>query len=166
MKKMILTLASIALLTTAGVVYAAPMKLAVVNIQKVIAASPQAQSADRNFRKQFQPRETKLKAAAASLQKDVQNFQRNASVMSDKEKQATEEKLTNERDTLQRQQTQFQQDVQTAQSKMMQDVFAKIKAAIGRVAKQGNYDMVLQSNTVVYYKNTYDITNNVINLLK
>lgn len=166
MKKILLTLIAASAIFAISSASAAAMKVAVVNLQKVIAASPQAKSADNGFKKKFQPRETKLKAAAVSLQKDVQDFQRNATVMSDKEKQTTEEKLTNERNDLQRQQTQFSQDVQTAQSKMMQTVFAKIKAAVGRVAKQGNYDLVLQSNSVVYYKDTYDITTKVINTLQ
>lgn len=165
MKKTLLTLIAAGTILAVSSINAAPMKVAVVNLQKIIASSPQAKSADSSFKKQFQPRETKLKAAAASLQKDVQTFQRNSSVMSDKEKQATQEKLMNERNSLQRQQTQFSQDVQTAQSKMMQSVYGKIKAAVARVAQQGKYDLVLQSNTVVYFKNNYDITNKVINTL-
>ena len=166
MKKILLTLIGATVMLTISSINAADMKIAVVDLQKIIAASPQAKSADNSFRKQFQPRETKLKSAAASLQKEIQDFQRNASVMSDKEKQATQEKLSNERDDLQKQQTQFSQDVQTSQAEMMKTVFGKIKAAVARVAKQGNYDLVLQSNTVVYYKDTYNITDKVISTLK
>lgn len=146
--------------------FAAALKVGVVNIQKVIAASPQAKSADASFKKQFAPRQAKIKSAAQDLQTAVQDFQRNASVMSDKQKQEKEEALTKQRDVLQQQQSQFQQDAQTAQAKMMKAVFAKIKTAVNQVAAKGGYDVVLQSQTVAYFKNKYDITSQVIKQLQ
>lgn len=153
-------------LTTISVVYAADLKVAVVNIQKVFAASPQAKSADRDFKKEFQPREAKIKYAVEDLQQAIKNYQRNSSVMSSKEKAETEQKLTNQRNNIQQQQAQLQQDMQSEQNKLMQNVLAKIKVSIHKVAKQQKYDLVLQSNTVPYYDSAYDITSKVISDLK
>jgi outer membrane protein len=166
MKKLLINIVVVTTALFATMTYANNLKIGVVDVQKVLAASPQAQSADASFKKEFAPREEKIKAAAAALQKSADDFQRNASVMSDKQKQDAEDKLNNERDKIQQDQAQFSQDVQTAQSKMMQAIFAKIKVAIAKVAKKGNYDMILQATAATYFKNKYDVTDQVISALK
>jgi outer membrane protein len=166
MKKLALTLATVAALTSVSTLSAATLKVGVINLQKILAAAPQAKKAEAKFKDEFAPREAKLKASAQTFQQAAQTFERNASVMSDKQKQAETKKLTDERAQLQQTQTQFSHDAQAAQAAMMKEVFAGVKTSVNKVAVKNGYDLVLQSTTVAYFKDKFDMTQQVIDALK
>jgi outer membrane protein len=144
----------------------ADIKIGVLDLQAVLQQSPQVQSADVKFRKEFGPREQRLKAQADALQTEVDQLNRNAAVMSAAEQGKAKDKIAKDQDSLQQAQAQFQQDVQTAQGKAMQQILTQIKSVVATLAQQKAYDLVLQKSSVVYSKDEYDITSQVVKQLK
>ncbi|MSP53101.1 MAG: OmpH family outer membrane protein [Gammaproteobacteria bacterium] len=165
MKKLLITLALLGGLSLA-LNASADIKIGVLDLQAVLQQSPQVQSADVKFRKEFSPREQKIKAQADALQTEVDQLNRNAAVMSAVEQGKTKDKIAKDQDNLQQAQAQFQQDVQTAQGKAMQQILTQIKTVVATLAAQNGYDLVVQKSSVVYSKDEYDVTALVIKQLK
>ena len=165
MKKILALVFGVLLLTNLSV-YADGNTVAVVDLDKVLRSIPQVQVADAAFKKEFVPREeaiVKLQQQVAS-EKSAQKLQ--AASMTPEQLASAKTKLTQDQDRLTNMQAQFAQDAQTAQSKAMETVIAKIMQTVNTIAAQKNYDIVIPKSTTVYYKNQYDMTPLVINALK
>ena len=165
MKKLLLTLG---LLGTLGLTLNAnaDIKMGVLDLQAVLQQSPQVKTADAKFKSEFGPREQKLKAQADSLQKEIDTLNRNAAVMSTAEQAKAKDKIGKDQDNFQQAQQQFQQDVQTAQGKAMQQILTQIKNVVSTLAEQKGFDIVVQKSSVVYSKDEYDITTQVVKAMK
>ena len=159
----LLAILSIGLLNAA---YADNLKIGFVNLATIMQEAPQVKKIDTQLKQEFAPRSAKIKAAETAMQNHVQVLKRNASVMSAKEKSAAQAKLVKENEALQKQQSQFEQDLQTAQAKAMKKLFTKISSIVTSVAKNNGYDIVLQKNAAIYYKPALDVTDQVIKKLK
>lgn len=165
MKKLLITLGLLASLGAIGNANA-DMKIGVLDLQMVLQQSPQVQAADAKFRKEFGAREQKIKDQAQALQTEVDNLNRNAAVMSAAEQSKAKDKIAKDQDNLQQAQAQFQQDVQTAQGKAMQTILNQIKDVVANLAEQKGYDVIMQKSSLVYSKDEYDITPQVLRALK
>jgi outer membrane protein len=166
MKKLLISIMTVGLLGSLAFDANADIKIGVLDLQAVLQQSPQVQSADVKFKKEFAPREQKLKAQANAIQAEVDQLNRNASVMSATQQGKAKDKISKDQDDFQQAQSQFQQDVQTAQGKAMQQILAQIKSVVATIAAQKDYDLVVQKSSVVYAKDQYDVTTEVIKALK
>lgn len=165
MRKLLVALGLLTSLTLIGTANA-DIKIGVLDLQMVLQQSPQVQAADTKFRKEFGSREQKIKDQAQALQTEVDNLNRNAAVMSTAEQTKAKDKIAKDQDNLQQAQAQFQQDVQTAQGKAMQTILNQIKDVVANLAEQKSYDLVVQKSSLVYSKDQYDMTPQVIRALK
>lgn len=165
MKKLLISIVLLASLSVLGIANA-EMKIGVLDLQLVLQQSPQVQAADAKFRKEFGAREQKIKDQAQALQTEVDNLNRNAAVMSTAEQNKAKDKIAKDQDNLQQAQAQFQQDVQTAQGKAMQTILNQIKDVVASLAEQKGYDLIMQKSSLVYSKDEYDITPQVLRALK
>jgi outer membrane protein len=166
MKKLIIILSAVCLLVISNVILAAALKVGVIDLQKILQNIPQVSTADAAFKKQFIARELKLKASQAQLQKDTAALKNNGSTMSKQEKESAQDKINTEQNNVQLSQTQYAQDMQSAQARTMRRILAKIKQKVNQVARSGGYDLILPKSATVYFKSQYDITQKVITALK
>jgi outer membrane protein len=166
MKKIFIALSTITLLFLMSSSMALGFKIGVIDLQKILRTSPQFKTADSAFKKEFKPREEKIKAEIATLQDMVKKFNRDSSVMSEKQKQKKQHAIISTRNKIQKEQSQLAQDAQTEQTKLMKNILTKVRSSVNIIAKQGDYDLIVQKSTTVYYKNHYDITDEVISALK
>lgn len=150
----------------ATVSYANNLKIGFVDLATIIQKAPQVKTIDTQLKKEFAPRDAKIKADEKAMQKHVQVLKRNASVMSDKEKATAQKKLVEESEAIQQHRAQFEHDLQTAQTQAMKKLFLQISSIAKGVAKQDGYDVVLQKSAAIYYKPSLDTTTQVIKKLK
>lgn len=162
MKKLLGTILAASLFLTTPA-FAGDLKIGVIDLQKIIQVSPQVKATDAAFRQEFQPRETKIKVATQKLQADIEQLKRDNAVMTEVQKNTATDKINKERNNLQVMQAQFQQDLQDAQAKAMQKILSQIKTVVNAIAVKGNYDLILQNSEAVYYRASYDVTQQVIN---
>ena len=162
MKKYVLILISVLGLVFAASVSAINSEIGFVDVVKIMQQLP----GFSQLKKQFAARAEELKAAASALQKHAQEFERNGPVMTDKEKSTEQKRLLQETEDLQKQRTQFTQDFQDAQLKLVRKITSRIETVVAKIAKQRHYDLVLQKSAVLYHKDTNDITEQVLQSLK
>lgn len=145
---------------------AATTKIGVIDMQKIAKQSSETKVLAGNIKKQFSARRQKLLDLQNSYQKDLQNLQKNQSVMKASDLNALKAKVSKEAQELEQKQGVFQRDLYAAQNKAMSDFLASVEAAATKVAKAKHYDTILPRKAVLYYEPSMDVTNAVLSDMK
>ncbi|AOV16731.1 hypothetical protein BJI67_06335 [Acidihalobacter aeolianus] len=144
---------------------AATGKIGFVNVPEIMAKAPQAEAARAELQKEFQPREQKLGELRDQIQKEETDLKRNASAMSAERKKQAETDLMQKENEFNKQLASFRQDFGEKRNQVLQGLQKQISKVILRIAKAGNYDMIL-SDGVVYASDKINLTNKVLAELK
>lgn len=164
--KKVLALVSSVLLIGGTSVYAADAPLglsniAVVNVQQVLQQSPKIADINKKLQDQFKDRQQKLLAQQKALQDESDKFKQESPTMAQKDKDTMQKKISDDQAALVKQVTAFQQDLNKEQNKQMQSVLGQLNSIISDLAKKSNYSLVLDSQAVIYSKDSSDITKQV-----
>jgi outer membrane protein len=143
-------------------VYADPAKMGVVDLQRIMQTSTQMKAIQQKLEKEFQPRRNKLVAMEQNLKKDMEKFKREAAVMSMPQKKDTERKIVAAQQTFEREGQQYQQELSTAHNEAMEELYGKIRKAINKVAKDQQYDIILQKDATPFSVAKFEITDQVM----
>lgn len=165
MKKLLLVLTSAALLAVSSFAFA-DLNIGVLDMQKVMKNSPQVKVMQAQLKKQFGSKEKQLTKMQKQLQSDAQNYQKNSAVMKDSDKQALQQKIAQEQQDFQKQQTDFRNKVIAAQNQAMQKVIKQIEAVVDGVAGDQKLNLIVTKSSVVYSDADMDVTDQVIKKLK
>ena len=155
-----------ALLLAAGVniaiaADAAPLKVAIVNVQDVLQKSPRVNAISKKLESDFKARQTKISDEQKSLQNELDKFKKDSTTMSQKEKDSMQKKITNDKADLVKQVVAYQQDLQKEQQKVMQGILKDLNGIVTKIAKSQNYTLVLDSQAVIFAADGSDITKDV-----
>lgn len=163
LKTIAVALVALPLLLAAGSASAA-LKIAVIRSGAVVQNSPQYLAAEKSIKAEFGKRKDKIEAKAKKLSEDMQNFQKNADVMTPDQRVKKQNELLTRRNDLKYEESKFKQDLQKRDQQATQNMMSRIKAVITQIAKQDGYDLVLQDP--VYTVPSIDITDQVLKQLK
>lgn len=161
--KMTGIVASVFLLAAAGVCQAADAqyKVAVVNVQKILQKSPRVTDLSKKLENEFKARQTKITDGQKVLQAQFEKFRKDAPTMSKKDKEATEKKIEADKAELVKQVVAYQQDLQKQQGNVMQSILSDLNSVVTNIAKAKSYNLVLDTQAVIYSADTNDITDEV-----
>lgn len=137
------------------------IKVAVVNVQQVLQQSPRVTALSKKLEDKFKNRQTKLNKEQKSLQDELDKFKKESPTMSKSKRETTEKKITSDRSALVKQVVSYQQDLQKEQNKVMQGILEDLNGIVSTIAKKQAYNLVLDSQAVVYTANGNDITKEV-----
>lgn len=137
-------------------------KIGVVDLQKIMQTSSQMKTIQQKLEKDFKPRRDKLVAMEDGLKQDMEKFKRDSAVMSDSQKKELEKKIVSTQQTFEREGQQYQQELSTAHNEAMEELYAKIRKAIAKVAETDKYDIVLQKDAAPFSSDKLDITDSVM----
>jgi len=144
---------------------AAELKVAVVQLQKLISESAQVQKAQADMKKDFQARETKLVNEQKELKKLEDRLEKDFAVMNDAEKQKAQKEFMDRRNELKRDMDEMNQDLNIRRNQEMGKFQKSVNEAINLVAKEQNIDLVLVEG-IAFAKESLDVTNQVEEKLK
>jgi outer membrane protein len=165
--KRVLALVGSLLLLGATQVYAADQttasgpSIAVVNVQQLFQSSPKIADINKQLQDKFKSRQDKLMAAQKSLQAELDKFKKESPTMSAKDKDAMQKKITDDQQNLSKDAASFQQDLNKEQNKVMKGVLSQLNDIIAGIAKKNSYQLVLDSQAVIYASDSADITKQV-----
>jgi outer membrane protein len=165
MMKRLLVAASLlmALIWSVG---AMAQSIGVVNMRQIFDSSPQIKKINEQLNKQYSPERDKIVAMGKSLQDNINKLQKNQAVMDKKSLDSLRDTIAKQEQDLRMQQAQFQQTLFAAQNKAMNDFMDKITVAVKQIAADKKLDLVLPQNSLLYAKDSMDITADVTNALK
>jgi outer membrane protein len=159
-----LLLASLAI--TSMVSVADPMNIGVVDLREVFAKAPEVKVIKENLETRFKPRQQKLVEQQKAIKADMDKLQKDGSIMSNSDKKALQDNIVKQQQALEKNGSEYQQDLNSAQNQAMETFFGKVKNVIDKLAKKEKYTLVLQRENVPYMEEKLDITNKVIAALK
>jgi outer membrane protein len=142
--------------------FADSAKIGVVDLQKIMQTSSQMKEIQQKLENEFKPRRDKLVAMEASLKVDMEKFKRDGAIMSATEKKNLEKKLIASQQQFERDGQQYQQELSTANNEAMEGLYAKVRAAISKVAKDDKYDIIVQKDAAPFSAEALDVTDKVV----
>ncbi|WP_131781108.1 OmpH family outer membrane protein [Legionella gresilensis] len=142
--------------------FADEARIAIVDLQKIMQTSNQMKSIQQKLEKEFKPRRDKLVAMEDDLKKDMEKFKRDSAIMSQNQKKELEKKIVATQQRFEREGQQYQQELSTAHNEAMEDLYAKIRKAISKIAETAKYDLVLQKDAAPFSTSKLDITEQVV----
>ena len=163
MKRLLLLIVSCLFI---GNVYAAELKIGVVNLDEVLQKSALAMKLNQQMSTDFQPRQDAINAAQKKLQDSADQLTFSAYKLSQEERNNMQTKINNQRRDLDALNTALQRDFQTAQNQNTQVLLGKLNTVISKIAKDGSYDMIMTSANLLYLNTTINVTPQVIEELK
>ena len=166
MKKLLCAVTlGVALAASAGA--QAADKVATVDLSQVFQKSPQRATITKQLESEFQGRAAELRSQHDKIQQEMQDLQRNAPTMKASERNKKEKQIDSERNAFQAKADAFEKDNQTRQVQERNKLLEKIQTAVQSVAKSGGYDLVLNSQAVLYSgSDVKDITDEVVKQVK
>ncbi|HKY69400.1 MAG TPA: OmpH family outer membrane protein [Gammaproteobacteria bacterium] len=166
MKKLKAAVVALAMLLSATLAQAENLKVGIINVQEILAKSPEAQQIREKLQNEFKGREAELVKVDKTLKANSEKLQRDGAVMSEAERSKLERETANAQRELQRLQTAFREDVTVRQQEEMQKYLDKVRSAVNKFAQDQKYDLLIHSDAAPYLNQKMDVTKQVIEALK
>ena len=139
-------------------------KIGFVNTQRILTDSAPARAAQKKIEDEFNKREEELQKSVAEFRKRVQQFERDAPVLAESDRNRRQRELGNLDADLQRKQREIQEDFNRRRNEEFAVIIERANEAILEIADKENYDLILQDAVTV--SDRVDITDKVIKLLE
>ena len=146
-------------------VFAAELKIGVVDYGRLVEESPQAKSALESIRTEFTPRQRDLQNQQASLKSKEDRLQKDGATMSPEQRSNSEKDLRDSYRELQRKQQEVQDDFNARRNEEMSRLQKNLIEQVRIYAKAQNFDLVI-ADGVIYTTPTIDITPQILTQLQ
>ncbi|ADV33681.1 chaperone protein skp [Candidatus Blochmanniella vafra str. BVAF] len=137
-------------------------KIAVVNIAHIFQQSSQRSESIKKLECEFKDRASELEMMEHDLQIKMQTLQRDGATMKEIDRNKLEKLLIAQRELFSNKAKVFQQDNHSRQTEERDKILDIIFTVVKNMAKRENYDIVIDTSSVVYFNSRIkDITNPV-----
>ena len=143
----------------------ADLKVGVINMNAVLEQAPQMEKVKKRFEQKFGARGKLLETQQKELQSLDEKMAKDAAVMSDTEKRNASKDFQNKVRDFKKSQQEFNEDINANRNEELGKLQRQIVEVAGGIAKDEDYDLLLLSDVVVYKKEQYDITAQVVKKL-
>lgn len=142
----------------------AEVKVAIVNIQKVITSIKEGKGVMKSLEKSFKTKQAELKKEEDGIKKLQKDYQKQSLVLSDKAKAKKEGEIRQKIQALQQKTMKYQKEIQKMEAQMKKPILEKLKPVIDEVSKSEKVAMTFEitSSPLVYAQDKVDITEKVI----
>lgn len=166
MSRLVLCAAALGLLTAAALpASATDLKVAVVDIGRLLSDSPQWKAAQLAIESEFGPKQRELENRDKELKARFEKYQRDSVAMSEADRDKQEKELRDAQRDLERRAQEFRDDAQSRGRSETQRVQKIIFEEIKAYSKANTFDLVLTGGLqggVLDYKESLDITTAVL----
>jgi len=139
-------------------------KIGFVNTQRLLVDSALAKTAQTKLETEFDKRNQDLQKALNEFRTRVQQFERDAPVLAESDRNRRQRELGNVDADLQRKQREIQEDFNRRRNEEFSIIIEKANTAIKNIAEKENYDLILQDAVTVSPR--VDITEKVLKALE
>jgi len=148
-------------LSVLSLTVSAEMKLAVVDVDRAIAGSEDAQKLLRQLQQEFSTDEDTIKKIQTEAAELLQKMQKDSDVMSDSEKRRIQQEIESLNNDFVYQRQKLQKEVAARQSELFSGTEDKVRKAIEELVLENDYDMILPRAAALYVGDLYDVTRKV-----
>ena len=145
----------------------AELKLGIVNLDILFKEIPIYRESQEKVKKQFDPRARNLKTLEQEWNSLNDQYLKNETVMSDKEKKDLVEKIQNVETKFRSGQEKIQADLQKVQQEELSRIRTIVEKAITEYAEKNDFDIIIRADgTTLYAKKYINITQEIISKLQ
>ncbi|KAB1069728.1 OmpH family outer membrane protein [Tamlana haliotis] len=127
----------------------AQSKIAHINVQELIAAMPEAKTAQSEIETLGKTYQTDIQASITEYQNTVKQYEAEAATKTDEENQKRGLELQEKQQRIQQFRSDAQQDIAKKEAELFKPIQEKAMKAIAEVAKAQGYDYVLPAATLI-----------------
>jgi outer membrane protein len=142
----------------------APMKVAVVDVQRAVMQTEDGLRAQAMLKKLFDSRQQELNKKQQDLGKQKEEIEKQQRVLSKEAYQKRVEDWQKQMVDLQQIFVEYNKELEKKQKELTDPVFEKVLGIIKRLAARDGYDVVLDKQTVAYIRSDLDLTDQCIQL--
>jgi outer membrane protein len=146
-------------------VYAAELKVGVVNAAAVMEQSPQKTRALARLEKEFSSRSKAIETKVKSLRTTQEKLIKDGAIFSVEERKLKERTLVSDQRDIKRLQDEYSEDLSIRRNEELRKLEKEIAKTITDIAKKEKYDLIVFQG-VIYASEKVDITNKVLESLK
>jgi len=154
----------LALLAPFGAAHA-QLKIAVVNVPRLLEEAPQAKGAMQALQDEFAPRQREIVAGQKDLKTKEEKLQRDGAVMAENERRNAEKDLRDGQRELARKQNEYVEDLNLRRNEELGKLQRSLLQEVQTYARAQNYDLVVGEG-VLYRNESIDITAQVLSALQ
>ena len=143
------------------------LKIAVVDVQKVILTVPDGKAAKAKLERNAKKKQKALDKQQKDLLQMKEDLERKASLMAEAAKKQQVMAYQQKVAKLQEDYMKMQQELKEQEAKTLKPIFDKVQKAIKAVAKKDKYTLVLEKTAgVLFAEDALDVTDKVIKSYK
>lgn len=143
----------------------AQIKIAVVNVPRLLEEAPQAKQAMQALQDEFAPRQRAIVAQQKDLKAKDEKLQRDGAVMAENERRNAEKELREGQREMQRKQNEYVEDLNLRRNEELGKLQRSLLQEVQGFARKSNYDLVV-GDGVLYVNESMDITAQVLSALQ
>jgi outer membrane protein len=164
-------LAPLAMSVALGAMMVAPaasaqeVKIAVVNVPRLLEEAPQAKAAMQALQDEFSPRQREMAALQKDLKAKEEKLQRDGAVMAENERRTAEKELRDGQRDLARKQNEYVEDLNVRRNEELGKLQRSLLQEVQNYARSSGYDLVV-GDGVLFVNERLDITPQVLSALQ
>jgi outer membrane protein len=147
---------------------AAPTKPATIHIQKAILSTKDGEKASADLQAKFAPRRAAIEKKNADIAAKTDQLKKGAATMSADARDRLSREIDAEQKALQRDQEDFDADVQAEEGKVMNELGNRLLEVIGKYANQNGISLVMDTSNpqsqLIWADPSVDITADIVKL--
>ena len=163
MKRILLAIISMSLLTGTSWAAEAETKIGFVNTERIFREAPPAQRAQKKLEKEFANRDADLQKMAKQAQTLQTQIEKEGVTVPEADRRNKERELANLQRDFQRMQREFREDLNLRRNEELAVIQERANKVIQQIAEQEKFDIVLQE--AVYVSPRIDLTDRVLKAL-
>lgn len=153
-------------MSVAGQVGAAEMKIGVMNVQQVLVNSASGKTAKVKFDEKMNELQTKFKSEEEELITMQKDIEKKSSAWSEETKQTKVREFQKKRRELQEKSEDARFELKTLQDKELAPILKALEGVVGNYGKENGFTMILDSKSgVIYFSEAIDISDQLIQKL-
>jgi outer membrane protein len=155
----------IGFLFNAGALYAAEVKIGVVNANQIVEQSPQYDAVRKSLETEFKRRDNDLVAKQKQVKTLEDKLARDGAVMSAAEVKRLEQDIRSRKRKIKSMADEFREDLNIRRNEEFNKLLRKVSEVVHQIGEQEDIDVIL-SEGVVYASKRVNLTEKVLDRLK
>jgi len=139
--------------------------IAVADSQEAVLASNLAKQTIDGLNSSLKPQRDRLEQLRKDIQGLQERFQKDGSVMSDKDKQALQAQAQSKLNEYNSTAEGVQRRIEEAQGTMLKTVMPKLEGIVEDLRKEGNYDIIIEKKYAIWAAPSVDLTKKITDRL-
>jgi len=139
-----------------------PMKIGVVDLQKVMQTAKAAKDAQAAFDKELQAARETLSTKAKEVQVMEEELKKRSPKLSTKKRKEKEEQLAKASKDLKRLESDMGEEFRRKVGEINQRIIGEIREVVNEIRQEEQCTLILEKNTLISYDQAIDVTDKVI----